>query len=350
MKTAVNRIEAELAWAGGVDDWVASATWSPDGRWLAAASIAGPIQLYEAGTGRLHRSWVGHRLGTMSMSWSADGTLLASGGQDGVARLWDPDRDAPLAELEAGADWVEHVAFSPTYRLLATAAGRRLRLWGVDGSLLRSYPDQRSTISDIGWQPVTRSTAESALRLTSAGYGGVTLWSPAADAPRQRFEWVGSILCIAWSPDGRYIATGDQDSTVHFWIVRQRRDLQMWGYPRKITALAWDASSRFLATNGGEQVTVWDCSGRGPEGTQPKALVEHTAPVSAVTFQQSGPLLASGGEDGCVVLWNPGRSRRPFWRTRFAGAVSCVAWAPADDAFVAGYSYGAVRAFRVRAT
>lgn len=338
---------ALLAWESGVDDWVMAAKWSPDGQWLAAASASGLVRVFDGATGSVQRGWAAHGTGTTTLSWSADGALLATGGQDGAVRVWDPARDEPIVELEAGADWVERVAFSPVGQRLATAAGRTLRLFSLDGTVVRAYSPHGSTISDVAWKPVSHTASASSLRLTSAGYGGIAIFATHADEPVRRFEWIGSILRIAWSPDARYVATGDQDRTVHFWIVKQNRDLQMWGYPRKVTALAWDRTSRFLATNGSAQVSVWDCSGRGPEGTEPHVLSEHTSIVTALAFQRRGPVLVSGGEDGRTVLWEPGRIRRPLWRAQYGGEVACVAWSPQEDTFAAGYGAGAVRVFRV---
>jgi WD40 repeat protein len=157
-------------------------------------------------------------------------------------------------------------------------------------------------------------------------------------------RWKGSTLVVAWSPDGRYIATGDQDATVHFWVVKSGEDLQMWGYPTKVRELSWDGASRYLATGGGPAVTVWDCSGKGPAGTTPLSLEAHEDYVSALAFQGAGPLLASGGEDGIVALWRPGASKMPRALENLGAAVSGLAWSPDDRAVAAGGEDGGVAA------
>ena len=106
---------------------------------------------------------------------------------------------------------------------------------------------------------------------------------------------------LEWSPSGKYIATGDQDSTVHFWIANTGQDLQMWGYETKVLELAWSFNSRYLATGGGTQVVVWDCSGKGPENTRPMMLEGHQQLIKHLRFQRQGMLLASGGNDGMLA-------------------------------------------------
>ncbi len=110
-----------------------------------------------------------------------------------------------------------------------------------------------------------------------------------------RFAWKGSILTLAWSPDGRYLVHGDQDATVHFWVLASGKDYQMWGYPTKVRELAWDHTSRYLATGGGPVVVVWDYAGKGPQSSKPLMLEAHEDFLSALAFQHTGPLLASGG-------------------------------------------------------
>jgi WD40 repeat protein len=210
-----------------------------------------------------------------------------------------------------------------------------VRLWGADGALLREWTDHTSTVADLAWKPGRRE-------LAVAAYGGLTLYDPERDEPRARHTWKGSTLVIAWSPDGKYVATGDQDSTVHFWFSATGQDLQMWGYPTKVRELAWDPGSRFLATGGGPEVTVWDCAGKGPEGTRALQLQAHENLVSALAYQGSGPLLASGGADGLVAVWRPDRGRRAAAQTGFNVGITALAWSPDDRWLAVGTEAGTV--------
>jgi WD40 repeat protein len=331
-----------VQWQAEISDHVIALTWSPDGRWLAAAAVSGPISLFDGATGQCTAVLAGHTLGTTSLSWHADSTCLASAGQDGLVRLWDASTGRERQALDAGAPWVEGVTWSPTGTLLATAAGRTLRLWDAAGCLLQQYPAHASTIAALQWAPGTVRVRRAAAVLATAAYGTVTLWTPERTMPLAQFAWKGSVLALAWSPDGRYLVHGDQDATVHFWVVASGRDYQMWGYPTKVRELAWEHTSRYLATGGGPVVVVWDYTGKGPQGSKPLMLEAHEDFLSALAFQHAGPLLASGGIDGRVVVWQPGKTRQPLTQNLLGTGITQVAWSPDDQALAMGSETGTV--------
>ena len=259
----------------------------------------------------------------------------------GKIRLWDITSGEATHSLDGGTAWVEHLSWSGGEKpILASAAGRKLKLWNAVGELVREYPDHQSTISGIQWKPHVN-------QLASIAYGGVSLWDPQQSEAVRQLEWKGSSLVIEWSPDGKHIATGDQDSTVHFWIMSTGDDLQMSGYLTKVRELSWDATSRYLATGGSEEVTVWDCSGRGPAGTRPITLSGHQGFLSVVRFQHRGKLLASGGADGLIYVWQL-RGRRGSLATHgaaLAAGVTSLVWSPNDQYIAVGDEAGGVSVF-----
>jgi WD40 repeat protein len=331
----------ELRWRHMLDDHVITIGWSADGSTLAAASVAGPVTLFDVSSGAVRHTLAGHGFGTTALSWHPDGKRLATAGQDGKVRLWDAASGHEVAPLDGGAAWVEHVAWSPKGDYVVSAAGKKLRLWRADGTLAQRYPDLANTISAVVWSPRGKAFAE-------AGYGGVSVIRPgSAEDLRTTFPWKGSILALAWSPDGTMLAGGAQDATVHFWYLKTGEDLQMAGYPTKVRELAWDPSSRFLATGGGDTVVVWDCSGDGPAGSKPLMFELHTKPLAAVAFQHRGPVLASGATDGKVGLWYPGGASKALASIEFGEGVSTVNWSPGDGRLAVGGEGGAVGMFTV---
>jgi len=291
--------------------------------------------------------------------------------------------------------WAEHLAWSPEGDRLATGAGREVRLWDAAGRLLRRHLPLQSTVSALAWRPRPGDAAGASL--TAAGYGGAVIYAPVrapggarrdpvtdvgdADdvgAVERRLEWRGSFLTMAWSPTGRVLTAGMQESAIHIWVALSAREaarraamgeppipaprapglpprgdeaafdnLEMSGYPTKVRELAWSADGRLLATGGGAAVTVWSFAGKGPAGTRPLQMGGpsggHELLVSDLAFHRSGSLLASGGEDGQLLLWDLVRStKKPVAGALLPGAVSRVAWHPRDRAVLGAHASGLV--------
>jgi WD40 repeat protein len=212
--------------------------------------------------------------------------------------------------------------------------------WPGAGTRMALILDLQSpvTIYDIAWRPGGRAIA-------AAGYGGVRIWRLEKPETPRHLQWQGASLRLAWSPSGTCIATGDQDATVHFWQVASGQDLMAQGYDTKVRHLSWDGSSRFLATAGGSDVLVWDCSGRGPAGTTPRGMEVHEANVSALAFQERGGWLLSGDRAGDLVVWKPRQGPRTAVRARQEGPITSVAWAGDGRRFVAANSAGLVETY-----
>lgn len=331
-------------WQADLPDHVIGVSWSADGSLVAAAAISGPIHLYEVHTGKLAHALTGHGFGTSAVAFHPRENVLASVGQDGKVHLWDGVLGQERAAFDGGAKWVERLAWSPDEKLLATAGGKKVRLWDfATGNLLREYDRHASTVADLEWQPGTG-------RLTVAAYGGISIYDPAAEGtePDDTFEWKGSPLKLAWAPNGKMLAHGNQDASVHFWYADTGLDLHMSGYPAKVRELSWDFTGRFLVTGGGPGVCVWDCAGKGPEGTTPKMLEGHAGTLTCVAWQRRGFLVASGDEKGRLCLFQPANRAPLVGGATFNGTeLSALAWSPDDKRLVVGSGVGKVGMFQL---
>ena len=322
-------------WRADAGDYVISIAWSPDGGLLATAAVSGKITILDSGVGEVVHMLGGHEVGVTSLSWSPDGSTLASSGQDGCIRLWDTESGIERLVLQGGGSWVERVAWSPKGDMLATVAGRELRFWDKSGVLQESYKNHESTISDIAWKPGGETLAVSA-------YGGVTLHYPGRPELRRHLKWKGSSLKVTWSPNGKFVATGDQDATVHLWFEKNGKHLQMSGYLTKVREISWDSSSRYLATGGGNNVTIWGCSGKGPQGTKPILLGGHEDLLGALAFQNRGGVLASACRGGLLFPWRLGKYT-PLAFSILDSPVSCLAWSPDDKLLAVGIESGMIK-------
>lgn len=318
------------------EDYIVDLRWSPSGRQLAYATVSGQVWLVDATASKPVASRLGeHADGASAVSWRHDGALFATGGHDGRVMYWSPTTAAKVGEVGFGRDWIGKVSYHPRRSELAISAGRVVRVRDDAGQVIYESAPHDSTVADLEWSPDGSG-------LAAAAYNGVSLHVPGRLPRPRRFEWKGSSLTLAWSPEGRYIATGEQDSTVHFWDVKSGKDCQMWGFPTKVRELAWHRTGDFLVTGGGESVVMWDCRGKGPQGRTPRMFEGHATRISQLAFQCRGDSLASADIDGVVMFWNPLKSSSPIDGRAFAAEVTRLAWSPDDHRLAVGLRSGIV--------
>jgi hypothetical protein len=175
--------------------------------------------------------------------------------------------------------------------------------------------------------------------------GKIRVWDLAARKEVSGFGGApGRTVSAAVSPDGKVLATGEQDGTIRTWDVAAGKERHRWqgheglGVPGTgtVLALAFSPDGATLASGGGDfSVRLWDAA-RAKELAR---FEEHSGPVHSVAFSSSGRVLASGSWDGTVRLWEVAtrQERRHFeghrgWvqRVTFAADGKTVASAGAD--------------------
>ncbi len=327
-------------WAAQLDDYVIDLGWSSDGRHLAVASAAGGLTLFAAADGARTAELPGHDDGANALAWHPAQPLLASGGQDGAVKLWDASNGQHVATAALGNAWVDHLAWRPgaAGTLLAAAAGRDLVLLNTDASVRHRFKPAPKTISALAWHPRGGCVA-------SAYFGGVVLWDADDYVAQKEFPYANGIHALVWSPDERWLVSGNQDPSVHLWLPEQDQEFHMSGYEGKVKELAFDRTSRWLATGGGKDACLWDCSGAGPEGREP-LMFPHDAKVCAVAFQHAHGTLATASADGVLQLWSPDRKQPLRATVRMPAAATKIAWSPNDDALAVGTEKGVVYVLR----
>jgi WD40 repeat protein len=318
-----------------LDAYIVDLAWSSDSRSLAVAGGEGAVLMVDDAASAPKARAIGeHGMGVIAVSWQPGANAFASSGQDGAVVLWDAASGSVLKRLRPGTAWTEHIAFSPDGKLLATATGKTLALWDAAGAKVYSFEPLAGTIAAIAWDKPGRD-------LAAAAAGAVTVHR--IEPPQftaRKYAWPAACLTAAFSANGKVLASGMQDGSVHFWLLNTGKDSQMRGYASKVTLTEWSANSRYLATAAGAEVVVWDFGGKGPEGSAPIELSGHTDRITHLAFQPNGPWLISAGRDWRLTLWQPGKETRVVDAQLTGGEITAVRWSADGKAVAVGEAKG----------
>lgn len=293
---------------------------------------SGELVALDGISGARRWSQLAHPGGVLALDARA-GRILSSG-QDGRAAVQDGSGSV-LAEVRAEgrrSPWIERAVLAPDAESFALGVGPSVQLHDARGEL-RFAARLPSTVTGLGYRPGGGA-------LAACAYGGVKVW-PLDDLDRPReLAWKGSLLSLAWRPDGEVIACSSQDQSVHFWRLATGADSQMSGYPGPIRVVTWDGRGELLATSGDPTLTLWDFAGRGPEGTRPIQLSGHLTKVTCAAFHPQKGLLASGSSCGEVRVFRPRAGRTPAASLELEEEVTSLAWS--ERHLVAGTAAGSV--------
>ena len=318
-----------------LNDYPADAAWSADARALLVAGGQGQLLWIDLAAPTPSLQVLGvHQGGVLAVACQSAGRLFASSGQDGEVRLWD-SKTRESQCIYGSDEWSEQLAFARHNRLLAVSTGRALRVFDHSGSVRAQLPAHSGVIAALAWRPKSHE-------LSAVGNGGAHLHRLEPQVQTREYPWTGACLTASWSPDGRVLASGMQDGAVHFWNIATDSQSQMKGYGTKVALTSWSANSRHLATAADQQIVIWDFSGRGPEGSEPRQLSAHTARLTQLAFQPQGTLLVSGARDRRISLWRPSQSIEPCDADLLSDEVTLLRWSNDGSQLAVGDQSGAL--------
>jgi WD40 repeat protein/energy-coupling factor transporter ATP-binding protein EcfA2 len=340
----------------GQADFVTSVTFSPDGAILASGGDDNTIILWDVEARHpIGQPLTGHTNSVESVAFSPDGKTIASGSSDNTIILWDADARQPISQsLTEDAGVAFSVAFSPDGKTLAGGFDTTIILWDAPEheplaqaaviklssyifSLAFSQDDQilatTSCVEEIGDNPANFDCVLGQIFLYDVKTG-----QPLGDPLIGHNGWVRT---VAFSPDGKTLASGSDDNTIILWDVESRQPIgQPFAHPltehiEPVSSVAFSPDGKSLASGSGDNtIILWDVATRQPIG-QP--LTGHTSAVESVAFSPDGKTIASTSWDATIILWDV-ETHQPIGQplTGHTSFVRAVAFSPDGKTLASG--------------
>jgi WD40 repeat protein len=332
---------------------VASVAFSGNGQRLASAGghqlKPGELKIWDVTTGEEALSVKGHPKGITSMALSPDGKRLASASADfadprtpGEVKVWDATTGQEILTLKGHTGRFWGVAFSPDGQRLATASGGYdadwrllpgiMKVWSA--AQVRQLPGEvkvwdaatgKEVLTLKGHTGRVQSVTFSAdgKRLASGGYAterrplpGEAYTAQHTPLPAEVRVWdattgkevltlkghTGNVLSVAFSPDGKRLASAGDDGMVKVWdTATGQAALTLTGHTGMVLSVAFSPDGKRLASASQDgTVKVWDTT----TGQETITLKGHTDQVNSVAFSPDGQRLASASSDDTVKVWN----------------------------------------------
>jgi WD40 repeat protein/uncharacterized caspase-like protein len=324
----------ELSVQTGHSAQVLSLAFTSDSKLLASGSVDKTIVLWDPATGNQLRALKEHTGTVNSVAFSPDDKQLASGSADNTIKIWDVASGRVKQTLTGHTRYVSSVAFTPDGKLLASgSADQSVKLWDLaTGRELRTFVVGPATFAGI---PVSVAFSRDGKTLAT-GAQLVKLWDVKSGNEIRTIKVTESNnpmeRPIAFSYDGKVLATGG--GGVKLWDVATGKALRT--LPGDAEVLSFSPDQKTLAGTDRAEIKLWNIT----TGQEVQTLAGAQLGVDSITFSSDGKLLAVGNSDNTINLWDSAKRQEARVLRGHVSAIASIAVSRDDKILASALAAG----------
>src|SRR5579883_3364027 len=310
---------------------VLSVVFSPNGNLLATGDTNGEIRLYQVATGQQLLTCKGHSGWIWSVAFSADGQLIASGSNDQTVKLWDVFNGECCSTLHGHKGGVQSVAFSSDSDILVSSSeDQTVKRWDIKTSQCLQTLEGHTG----GIQSVALSTDSQLLATASDDYT-IKLWDAKTGLCLQTLQGhTRRVYSVAFNPHEDMIASASHDQTIKLWNISTGQCLKtLQEHTDLVNSVAFNPGGSILASVSDDHtVKLWDVT----TGDCLKTLWGHSNRVWSVSFSPNGQIVATSSDDHTVKLWDISTSQCVQTLQGFNNGIWSITFSPNSNIFASG--------------
>ncbi len=194
---------------------------------------------------------------------------------------------------------------------------------------LYTYRDHQSKINAVAWSPNGRYFA------SGSNDGTVIGWDSTSGNKLGVYRGhAGSVQAVSYSPSGNRVASGSSDRTIQVWEASTGNTLLTYrGHTHEVNTVIWSPDEQNIASSAiNEDIQVWDAS----RGNYRYLYRGHIYPVRSMAWSTDGQRIVSGGVGKAVQIWDATNGRHIFAYLGHSAAVNAVTWSPDNKIIASG--------------